>query len=192
MPPSKRQEIIQATIELVSECGFHGAASAKIAEKAGVVEVTIFRNFKTKDQLFDEIYEKLRRDLNTYVSRGNDHSLSIKERFFAICTNFCSYMETWPEKINFIEQYFHSVRGWRLRHDILIASGFQFEESPGPALLEEGRESGEIKDLPVTVLLGLVVGTLFNFERQQQFKKTRHSKDLKKQVIQACWDGISK
>ena len=192
MPPSKRQEIIRATVELVAQYGFHRATSAKIAERAGVVEITIFRNFKTKERLFDEIYEELRSDLNAYISVGHDHSQPIRDRFFALCTRFCSYMETWPDKINFHEQFFHSSQGWRRRADILLETGAKFEDHPGLALLEEGRETGEIKNLPLTVLLGLVIGTLFNFERQQQFKKTRYSQNTQKQVIQACWDGMSK
>lgn len=192
MPPSKREEIIQATINLVSECGFHGAPTIKIAEKAGVAELTIFRNFKTKEQLFDVIFDELRSRMNDYVTADHDTSQSIKDRFFVLCNRFCSYMETWPKKINFMEQYYHSAQGWHRRHDIINDVDPSFRDYPMMALLDEGRKMGEIKNLPLTVLIGVVVGPLFNFERHQQFKKTRHSKQMQEQAIQACWDGVSK
>ena len=39
----KRAAIIQATLELVSEHGFHGCPVALVAERAGVAAGTIYR-----------------------------------------------------------------------------------------------------------------------------------------------------
>ena len=49
MARSKTAErIIQAAIELVKEKGYTAATTKEIAMRAGVNEVTIFRNFKSK------------------------------------------------------------------------------------------------------------------------------------------------
>ena len=42
------RKIIQAAIELVKEKGYTAATTKEIAIRAGVNEVTIFRNFKSK------------------------------------------------------------------------------------------------------------------------------------------------
>jgi len=42
----KREEIMQAALELIAEHGFHGAPMAMIAEKAGVGAGTIYRYFR--------------------------------------------------------------------------------------------------------------------------------------------------
>ena len=42
------EKIIQAAIELVKEKGYTAATTKEIAMRAGVNEVTIFRNFKSK------------------------------------------------------------------------------------------------------------------------------------------------
>lgn len=48
---STKERIIEAAIELVNERGYHGATTKRIAERAGVNEVTLFRHFGNKKGL---------------------------------------------------------------------------------------------------------------------------------------------
>lgn len=50
---STDEKIIKATFEILQEEGFAKATTKKIAAKAGVNEVTIFRNFKNKNNLVE-------------------------------------------------------------------------------------------------------------------------------------------
>src|SRR5271157_3300423 len=45
-------EILDAALVVFQKEGFAGATTRKIAEQAGVNEVTLFRKFKTKENLF--------------------------------------------------------------------------------------------------------------------------------------------
>lgn len=47
-----RERILQAAFELISDKGFAGACTREIAQRAGVAEVTIFRHFTNKENLF--------------------------------------------------------------------------------------------------------------------------------------------
>jgi len=47
----KRDDIVQAALELIAENGFHGAPMAMIADRAGVGAGTIYRYFENKDLL---------------------------------------------------------------------------------------------------------------------------------------------
>src|SRR4026207_2172195 len=49
-----RQRLIDAAIAVFGECGFRGATTRRIAEAAGVNEVTIFRLFGSKSALLEE------------------------------------------------------------------------------------------------------------------------------------------
>ncbi len=51
------QKIIDATINVLNEQGLSGTTTKKIAEKAEVSEVTIFRKFETKDKLIEKSKE---------------------------------------------------------------------------------------------------------------------------------------
>ena len=53
-PTEPRQRLIDAAIAAFSECGFRGATTRRIAESAGVNEVTLFRLFGSKSALLEE------------------------------------------------------------------------------------------------------------------------------------------
>lgn len=50
-----RQKIIDASIKLFSEHGYQGTSTKAIAETAGVSEMTLFRKFTTKQNLFESM-----------------------------------------------------------------------------------------------------------------------------------------
>lgn len=51
-------KILEATLNLVGKEGFDKATTRKIAEEAGVCELTLFRKFKNKENLVREAYRK--------------------------------------------------------------------------------------------------------------------------------------
>jgi len=52
---STRERILKAAFELISDRGYLGASTREIAQKAGVAEVTVFRQFANKETLFAEV-----------------------------------------------------------------------------------------------------------------------------------------
>lgn len=52
-----RARILRAAVEVYSECGFRGATTRRIAQKADVNEVTLFRHFGSKASLLREAIE---------------------------------------------------------------------------------------------------------------------------------------
>ncbi len=49
-----RDKIMNVALKLFSEQGYYSTTTSQIANEAGVNEVTIFRHFKTKENLFQE------------------------------------------------------------------------------------------------------------------------------------------
>lgn len=47
--------LLEATLKLISEKGYRGATTRKIAQEAGVTELTLFRHFGSKEKLFKEL-----------------------------------------------------------------------------------------------------------------------------------------
>lgn len=56
-PPISRQKLLEAAAAVFAEAGFRGATTRRIAEAAGVNEVTLFRLFGSKSQLMAEAFE---------------------------------------------------------------------------------------------------------------------------------------
>jgi len=61
-----RERIMAAARQLMAQKGYRGATTRRIAELAGVNEVTIFRHFKNKEGLFIQVMEELT-DTHTYL-----------------------------------------------------------------------------------------------------------------------------
>ncbi len=50
-----REQLLKATLKLISEKGYLGATTREIAHEAGVTELTLFRHFGSKEHLFEEL-----------------------------------------------------------------------------------------------------------------------------------------
>lgn len=52
------ERILDAMLRLVSEKGYRGATTRAIAREAGVTEITLFRHFRSKEHLFEEVLNR--------------------------------------------------------------------------------------------------------------------------------------
>ncbi len=50
-----KEQLLKATLKLISEKGYIGATTREIAQEAGVTELTLFRHFGSKERLFEEM-----------------------------------------------------------------------------------------------------------------------------------------
>ena len=53
-PMSVREQLLDAAVRLYAEAGYRGATTRRIADAAGVNEITLFRHFGSKDALIKE------------------------------------------------------------------------------------------------------------------------------------------
>jgi len=53
-----REKILETSLKLFSTKGFLGATTKEIAREAGVAEITLFRHFPSKENLFEEVLNK--------------------------------------------------------------------------------------------------------------------------------------
>ena len=51
MPPSRRDELIDAAMRVFHRHGFHATCLDKVLEEAGISRMTIYNHFKSKDEL---------------------------------------------------------------------------------------------------------------------------------------------
>jgi AcrR family transcriptional regulator len=66
-----RESLLDAAARTFSSVGIRGATTREIARKAGVNEVTLFRHFKSKEQLLRAV---LQRGLASEVAMMDQHS----------------------------------------------------------------------------------------------------------------------
>lgn len=53
-PEGSREKLLAAAARMLAELGFAGTTTRRVAEEAGVNEITLFRHFGTKERLLEE------------------------------------------------------------------------------------------------------------------------------------------
>lgn len=61
---NKRKAILDAAMELFADRGIGNAPTSAISSVAGVAEGTLFTYFKTKDELLNELFRELRKEMD--------------------------------------------------------------------------------------------------------------------------------
>lgn len=86
---STEDKIIFATLKLLDEKGLAGTTTCKIAEEACVSEVTIFRKFKNKENLFKIAKESYYDDFFIKLDKlfEYDEDIDLKDYFTSIWNN---------------------------------------------------------------------------------------------------------
>ena len=92
-PELTRERILDAAARTFSLEGIQGATTRQIARKAGVNEVTLFRHFKSKEQLLGAVLE---RGLVSEVALMNEHSSwkeNLRESMAKYARHYYSHLE---------------------------------------------------------------------------------------------------
>jgi AcrR family transcriptional regulator len=72
-PKGTRDRLVRSALDLFTTIGYHESTTPQIATRAGVAEGTIYRHFKSKENLLNSIYQAaVRRFQQTIRSGGTD------------------------------------------------------------------------------------------------------------------------
>ena len=80
----KRNALINATIELVNNNGFHAMPMSKIAKMACVSPATIYLYYENKQDLVNKTYLEVKSSYTAYAFATYDETMSVKEGFEVI------------------------------------------------------------------------------------------------------------
>ena len=73
---SKKEEIIEATLELASEYGLKSLSMSQIAERVGIKKPSLYNHFDSKESLINEMYKYIREKSKENLSLPNVDYLS--------------------------------------------------------------------------------------------------------------------
>jgi len=188
--PDKRNEIVQAALELIAERGFHGAPMAMIAEQSGVAVGTIYRYFENKDVLINALYHELEEMIMAAIREGYSTEKPFRERFLHLWTTLLRYFITYPLHFRYIEQYHNSPYGVSLRRDRLLSKVEDHEIFT--EFFTEGIAQQVLKDFPLAVLFALSFGPLLALARDHILGFVALDDILIEKTVEACWDGVKR
>jgi len=111
-------KILDSTIKLLDQVGWKGATTKRIADEAGVNEVTVFRKFKNKETLLKAAKE---RSANTFLKELDtlfdiDDNCDVDVYLMTIWRNASKIID---KQINLIRISMEEVRGVPLEEKVL-------------------------------------------------------------------------
>ena len=187
MMADKQDAILGATLELVSERGFHDAPTSLIAQEAGVGVGTIYRYFENKEDLIDELYKKLKLQLARAMLVDYSADLPLRERFRRIWINTARYYIDHPLETGFMEQYANSPF---LKPETTNIHAEYFR--PVYDFIENGVYEGVLKDLPPELFGSLTLEVAISLAKKHRDGVIVLDDDALERAVDACWDAIKR
>lgn len=181
----KRNLILDSTLGLLSENGFHGTPISLIAERANVGAGTIYRYFKNKEELINELFIEIKRRILNAMYCGYDKTAPYEERFRVLWVNMINYYHQNPKEFVFIEQH---------RYAPYVSTLTRSESNrillPVLMFFLEGKKNHYIKHLPLYTIVGLIYGPITTIVKLHLDHKKVMTDDHINNAAKACWDAV--
>lgn len=105
---NKDQIIIETAIKLFVDNGFHGTATSKIAQEAGVANGTLFNYFATKEILIVSIYNSIIKKMDDFIIESIESNSVSKESFRSLFTASLQWNLENPKEFHYLQQFINS------------------------------------------------------------------------------------
>jgi AcrR family transcriptional regulator len=183
----KKQAVLDASLKLFVENGFHGTSTAEIAKTAGVATGTLFHYFSTKEELINTLYIQTKENMLNEVSGSYDDTQTFKENIKALWLKFSYFGINNPYMFQFILIFHSSPYITSLTKEQLENRFVELLE-----IYRKGIEKDEIKQVYDEMVLdyfwGNIFATVTHFGKYPE-KLNEKNIDL---AFELFWDGISK
>lgn len=186
MTSEKRTAILKATLHMVSEHGFHDAPMAKIADAADVGAGTIYRYFENKDDLINELFLELKKEISQAMLAGFDPDAPLEEQYRTFWYNTINFCLDNPDEMSFIEQYHNSPYLTPETEELTM-----HYLAPLLKAIQKGVEDGLLKPLPFEMLSAFTSDAAFKLARHHINGAIELDEQNMQLSLQASWDAIS-
>ncbi|MEU1086588.1 TetR/AcrR family transcriptional regulator [Streptomyces sp. NPDC005576] len=158
-----RQKLYEAAVTLIAEKGFSATTVDEIAERAGVAKGTVYYNFKSKTELFEELLRHgvgllsaaLRAAAEETAGRGGTRVAALD----AMIRAGLAFIDRYPAFTQlYVAELWRTNRAWQSTLLVVRQEAVAVVEGELRAGVENGELSPEI-DVPLTAaaLVGMVL-----------------------------------
>lgn len=181
----KRQEILNTTLELVSELGFHAAPMSLIIKKSGAAAGTIYHHFKNKEDLIDTLYSELKKEMGQAIVQNLDQEDHFKNKFILIWKNLFYFYSENRKKFEYLENYANSPF---VKKEVKAISRRNYQEAID--FFDLGVKMGILRSIPVILLMEFVFNHVATFTKLILLEEIEFTEDLLNKSIQSSWDSV--
>jgi len=182
----KRIALLNATLHLVNNNGFHDAPMSKIAKMAGVSPATIYIYFENKQHLINKLYLESKASFSDYAFKNYSPNLTVKNGFELIWRNIAHFKLHQVEEANFLSQCdnINTMIDEKSRQE-----GLKNLE-PLLDLWERGQKEGIIKSISPYLLYAYAIYPLAFLMKMQQRNDFELTEDNLTEAFSSAWNAI--
>jgi len=180
----KRSAILKATLDLISERGFHNTPMSLIAKTAGVSTGIVYHYFSGKEELINELYKEIKLDTFQAMLANYSEDLTLRVRFNDIWHNYVRYSINHHSRGLFLEQFENSPY---LKH---VEGDFSEAVAPFFNLFQQGVQEGIFIPLSPIVLFDLSFAPVAALVKRHFAGYIQMDETLIQAASDACWNAI--
>lgn len=179
---SKRDDIMTATLDLISEEGLQSITFSKIFKRANVGSGTVYNYFKSKEDLVGALYLRTIDLFSAVMLRDYDRTESVYICFKRLVTNMACFAFDYQKEKWFLDNYSHSP---------FISEDIRNREVPAMTecrlLIQRGTEQGLIRQINPVMCAQMINGMLTYAIQGSLLGKYSWDEEEFEKVINICW-----
>jgi AcrR family transcriptional regulator len=181
----KRTDILQAALKLISEQGFHATPVSQIAEQAKVGAGTVYRYFKNKEDLLNQLYLEIKGQIHEAMDDGIRPEMPLEALFKRLWMNVFEFDVTHPQEFSFAEQYCDSP----FLTDMTRTAGARVLQDHAAAF-ERGVREGVVQDLPAEMVFSIFAGSIASLAKKHLAGVLEMTEERRQQAAHATWCAV--
>ena len=181
----KRNALVQATIALVNNNGFHATPMSKIAKMANVSPATIYLYFENKQDLVNKVYLEVKSVYTQYAFATYTKDMDIAQGFETIWKRIADFKLKQTDEALFLAQCDNTP----MIDELSRNEGIKHLQ-PLLDLWERGQKEGIIKPISPYLLYAYTINPLSFLIVMQQRGVFQLSNAHIEEAFQSAWDSI--
>lgn len=181
----KRVALLNATLHLVNNQGFHAAPMSKIAKMAEMSPATIYIYFENKQDLINQLYLEMKATFSVFAFKNYNEEQCVKESFKQVWYNIAHFKLKQEEESNFLSQCDNTP----IINNEIKREGLRHLQ-PLLDLWERGKQEGIIKPISPYLLYAFTIYPLAFLTNKQHKDSSELKEATLNTAFEVAWDGI--
>ena len=181
----KRNALIQATVALVNNNGFHATPMSKIAKMANVSPATIYLYFENKQDLVNKTYIEVKKKYSDFAFAHYKDTMTVEEGFEHIWRRIADFKLNDYDNAMFLAQCDNTP----IIDEPSLHAGIKHLQ-PLLDLWERGKQEGVIKPISDYLLYAYAINPLSFLMIAQKRGAFQLDKEQIEQAYQSAWNSI--
>ncbi|MBO3098171.1 TetR/AcrR family transcriptional regulator [Gelidibacter pelagius] len=183
----KRNALIDATITLVNNAGFHATPMSKIAKMANVSPATIYLYFENKQDLVNKTYIDVKAQYTAFAFKDYKETMSVEEGFEHIWKRIADFKLNASESAMFLSQCDNTP----IIDEPSLQEGIKHLQ-PLLNLWKRGKAEGIIKPISDYLLYAYAINPLSFLMTAQKRGTFKLDEKQIEEAYEAAWSSIKK